>query len=104
MIKQDHILKENDNLNLTKKIQYDFFSLEPLVNKLEDPNPSMRLLGLKQLNELNTYNTVKKLRNLSFDLSYEIQQEAMNKLKPIEMYYRRKFSYYQNHPTGKRNR
>ena len=83
------------NLKQKAQISESFFQTEPLVNMLKDNSPSARLFGLKQLQQKNTKKTVNQLRNLSFDVDESIQDEARKKLAPIEMFYRRKFSFFQ---------
>ena len=72
------------------------YFIEPLLNMLGDKNPSTRLSGLKRIKGTNNRNLITKLHNLTFDSSYAVQLETQRKLKPIEMYYRKKFSFYQD--------
>jgi len=81
------------------KLDNKIFTLEPIVNMLEDPTESVRLAGLNQIKGLNHCERIKKLRNLSYDSSEKIQLLIRKRLKPIEINYRKKFSYYQNLTT-----
>jgi predicted Zn-dependent protease len=86
------ITKQNPNQKV--KISESFFQTEPLINSLKDSVPSIRLAGIKQLHGEKDKNIVNQLRNLLIDSDESVQIEARKKLNPIEMFYRRKFSFF----------
>ncbi|HDL17633.1 MAG TPA: hypothetical protein ENH29_01100 [Bacteroidetes bacterium] len=86
---------ENKKPNANKKIPERYFCLEPLVNMLRDPNPASRLFAIRQLQSWNNRFFVSKLRSFLHDSSEAVQIEARRKLKPVEMFYRKKFSFFQ---------
>ena len=80
--------------NQKVKIFESFFQTEPLINSLKDSVPSIRLAGIKQLRGEKDKNIVNQLRNLLMDSDESVQTEARKKLNPIEMFYRKKFSFF----------
>ena len=87
---------DSDLIELKSNLNAELFQLEPIVNMLEDSTELVKLAGIKNIKNLNNYETIKKLRNLTLDSTERLQSVIHNKLHPLEMYYRRKFSYYQN--------
>ena len=85
----------NKKPNANKKIPERYFSLEPLINMFRDPNPASRLSAIRQLQSGNNRIFVNELRPFLHDSSEEVQCEAHRKLKPVEMFYRKKFSFFQ---------
>lgn len=98
-IPEEYINQNKKPLNSKIHIPENFFLTEPIMNMLADKNPATRLSGLKQIKGMNNRNLINKLHNLTFDPSRDVQFETQKKLKPIEMFYRRKFSFYQDNLT-----
>lgn len=84
------------NPNQKVQISESFFQIEPLINMVNDSSPSVRLAGTKQLRGAKGNKIVTQLRKLSLDSNASVQEEARKKLNPVEMFYRRKFSVFQD--------
>jgi predicted Zn-dependent protease len=73
-----------------------FYFTEPIQNMLQDQNPAIRLRGLQQIRNKKSHKFVKEIRNYLLDNDEQVRTEARKKLQLIEMYYRKKFSIFQD--------